>query len=276
MTKISHLLSCSVLTVFSSCLQAWKCPHCAQSFKGLSSVAHNCRPISSISPVLNNWLDLSGFALRPSSRSNAIKALSKYLNFLPLYSNDPGLPDGITQWLYHWLEHLGLCEHGGCIVGAWQSPKGEEVKMLVDQVSQDLRFASTIGYLQLRQISSEFSQGMNDFFLWNYPDPSSGGNTDNPIMSFSDWYYNDAGMCSCGNPDEVFCFFHDALSFFSQPVRSPSNFPISDECLKSCFISWMIHKGLITAGFKLTKKGQSVLYKLKLGYPDYIDDPCED
>lgn len=240
--------------VFSLCLSAsvyaWECPVCKKSFASVGFVAHTCDQSTVLPTQLTNLISNSGFAFHPSSRINALSIIGDYLEYLPLYEKDPDLPWSVTQWLYHWFDHLGLCEHGCGVGGSWSTADGESIKKEIKD------YKKVIPEDDIEQTST-----FEDHTI---------------IDSFSDWYYGEGGMCGCGNPDEVFKLLHDALFFFQENIKSEKpydKFPVNGSKLRNCFISWLIYQKLLTPQFNLTSRGLKILSFLKPGYPDYENDP---
>lgn len=236
----------------STNVPAWECPICKKSFASAGSVPHDCDQ-NALPTQLTDLISSSGFAYYPSSRANALSIIGDHLEYLPLYENKPDLAWDITQWLYHWFDHLDLCEHGSGVGGAWITTVGESIKKKI----QGCKIA-------LPEDQVETPKTIDSCKI---------------IDSFSDWYYGEAGMCGCGNPEEVFKLLYDALSFFQINIEAEKpydKFPITDSKIKNCFISWLIHQEILSPQLILTTSGLKILSYLEPGYPDYEDDPCEE
>lgn len=243
-----------VLFIFlSTSVNAWECPVCKKSFASVDAVPHDCDQVTALPHQLSNLVSTSGFAFYPSSKVNALSIISDYLEYLPLYKHEPNLPWDIMQWLYHWFEHLKLCQHGGGVGGSWSTRSGEAIRK------------------QIKNCKIHIPD--NEAVIHTTSDNSK------IIDSFSDWYYGEAGMCGCGNPELVYKLLYDALSFFQKNTESKkpySEFPVTDSKLRNCFISWLIYQELLSPQLYLTSRGLKILFYLQPGYPDYENDPCNE
>ena len=237
--------------LLSNCVYAWECPVCKKSFASMGFVSHDCCQ-EAIPAQLTDLISASGFSFYPSSKANALSTIGEYLEYLPLEENKPDLPWDIRQWLYNWFGELDLCEHGTSITFAFTTPHGESIREKIED------YKTTV-------ISEEEFEASGD-----------SGDHQIVIESFMDWYYYTAGMCGCGNKEEVFALFHDALLFFQEnidPEKPYDKFPVADSKVRKCFISWLVHQKLLTAKLDITSFGLQILSFLKPGYPGYFYNP---
>ena len=279
-TKVKEMMERSIFMMsllFSITASAWDCPLCRQHFESDGSLPHNCQSDYTRLDTINNLLSQSGFTLEPSSPVNAKAVFSEYLGYLPLYDHKPSLSWGVTQWLYHWFEHLGLCEHGGSVGGSWLTLQGGICHQHI-RTDQGAGAASTtqVGKL-LRSFKKRCLRSMGSCCYCNSHEnmetlPSASKS------DFSDWYYGNAGMCGCGNPNEVYKLLYDSIVFFekySKTKKPYDKFPIEHVQLRNCFISWLIYQGLLSPQLAITEGGHQILLHLRPGYPEYDQDPCD-
>ena len=85
---------------------------------------------------------LEGWFCGCGNPDDAAARLCDLLTFHPLYENrgefERLVPDsGIQHLLLYMLDHLGLTEHGGSVMGAWLSDKGKDVLTALERERSD-------------------------------------------------------------------------------------------------------------------------------------------
>ena len=265
-----------VLLLYALTASAWDCPLCGQHFNSDSSLPHNCQPDYSKPEALNHLLSQSGFTLEPSSFAGAKAVFSEYLGYLPLFEHDLSLPWDITQWLYNWFDHLGLCEHGGSVGGSWSTSQGTACLQNLNSDRRTETAFKTRICKRLRSFKKWCLRNMRSCSCCN-----SHGNVETApsadVCDFRDWYFETAGMCGCGNPEEVYKLLYDSITFFEtypQAKKPYEKFPVEKGQLRNCFISWLIYLGLLSPQLVVTEKGHQILSFLEPGYPEFDQDPC--
>ena len=242
-----HLL---FISFFSFSVKGWECPVCKMSFASDGSVPHACDAETTNPLDFTNLIRVSGFSMYPSSYVEATNVFEEYLDFLPLEGNI-GLEQGTFQWLYHWFEKLGLCEHDSMIDDAKITPYG---KVMMEQAKFHQLFMATT---------------LSEKLIVSFEENSS-------VLNFKSWYYDQAEMCSCSSPEDIYGLFYSSLKFFhdhSNPDKPYDKFPIEVINIRNCFISWMIYQRLLTPQLILTEKGIAIMSALEKGYPKYINNP---